>query len=340
MSLEDILLDNLSERRGESKSEVIIKTVIKLVRDKELNKGDKLPSLKSVASLCGISANTVVKAYDELKRRGILEAVFGQGFYIATDSVDQEYNVFLLFDELNMFKEELYNEFKRNIDGEGRIDMYFHHFNNKQFTQLISENRDRYTHYVIMSLMGVDNSWIEKYISPRHLLILDSKPWNNALNFVTQDLDGGTYAGLSTVKERIKKYTSFNYIFPPAIIEEAGNLVKRGFLRFCKENGVFHDIIYDFQPDRITKGEVYLIARDKDLVKIIKEARRKGMVVGEDIGVISYNETELKEIIEGGITVISTDFTRMGQLAADFVRGKREVKQETIPTEVILRSSL
>ena len=43
--------------------------------------------------------------------------------------------------------------------------------------------------------------------------------------------------------------------------------------------------------------------------------------LGTDIGVISYNDTPLKDLL--GITVISTDFQKMGILAAKMLLDKK-----------------
>ena len=41
------------------------------------------------------------------------------------------------------------------------------------------------------------------------------------------------------------------------------------------------------------------------------------LVIGKQVGIISYNETPLKKIILNGITTISTDFEAMGIEAAN-----------------------
>ena len=47
----------------------------------------------------------------------------------------------------------------------------------------------------------------------------------------------------------------------------------------------------------------------------------------------------MKQIVGGGITVISTDFEQMGQRAAAFVKNKQKIT-EILPTSLILRNSL
>lgn len=55
---------------------------------------------------------------------------------------------------------------------------------------------------------------------------------------------------------------------------------------------------------------------------MIKLAKKKGYELGKEIGLISYNDTAVKEILEGGITVISTDFEMMGKAAASVILNK------------------
>ncbi len=50
--------------------------------------------------------------------------------------------------------------------------------------------------------------------------------------------------------------------------------------------------------------------------------------IGEDVGVISYNETAIKKIILSGITTISTDFKMIGAKAAELILNKSVEKVE------------
>ncbi len=74
-------------------------------------------------------------------------------------------------------------------------------------------------------------------------------------------------------------------------------------------------------------------------MKIIKFCRKNNYTLGDEIGVISYNETQLKEILEGGITVISTDFFKMGQRTAEIINNNETII-EVNPSEIIVRNSI
>jgi DNA-binding LacI/PurR family transcriptional regulator len=58
---------------------------------------------------------------------------------------------------------------------------------------------------------------------------------------------------------------------------------------------------------------------------MVKYARQKNYKIGEDIGLICYDDTPMKQVLEGGITTISTDFVQMGRTTADLII-KREIR--------------
>ena len=65
----------------------------------------------------------------------------------------------------------------------------------------------------------------------------------------------------------------------------------------------------------------------------------KKLKIGKNIGIISYNETPLKEICSNGITVISTDHAKMGETAARLILENRKEKIKN-PFTLIIRKSL
>ena len=72
----------------------------------------------------------------------------------------------------------------------------------------------------------------------------------------------------------------------------------------------------------LKKGGVYLLLNGQlgfGLVEIARNANALGLKIGRDIGIISYNDSYLSDIILGGLTTVSTDFAQMGKLAAEMV---------------------
>jgi hypothetical protein len=57
-----------------------------------------------------------------------------------------------------------------------------------------------------------------------------------------------------------------------------------------------------------------------------QKTRVKFLELGSQVGIISYNNSPFKEILAGGISVLSTDFNRMGSTLAKMVLTKSHDK--------------
>jgi DNA-binding LacI/PurR family transcriptional regulator len=117
-------------------------------------------------------------------------------------------------------------------------------------------------------------------------------------------------------KERIFKYENLILIFPG--LKEPLGMVE-GFEKFCSEFQMSFQVISSFEDKEIQQGDVYVIPSDRDLVKVIEQAKLQQLALGNHYGIISYNDTPLKKVVENGITTISTDFKAMGRILADMI---------------------
>jgi DNA-binding transcriptional regulator YhcF (GntR family) len=166
-------LISVENHSGVPKYKQIIASVEAAIAEKRLQKGDKLPSVNKVSIEFSISRDTVLLAYEELKKRGIVFAILGKGYYIKSVDFSFEQRFFVLFDELNAFKEDLYTSILESIDNKALIDIFFHHFNLKMFRKLINESNGNYSKYIIMptNLVGAAN--LIKTLPKNDVYILD-----------------------------------------------------------------------------------------------------------------------------------------------------------------------
>ena len=64
------------------------------------------------------------------------------------------------------------------------------------------------------------------------------------------------------------------------------------------------------------KGVAVFLIDDADLVAAVELARANHLRLGREFGILSYNDTPVKRVIDRGITVLSTDFAKQGRRAA------------------------
>lgn len=322
---------------GIPKYKQIVLSIEIAIAENRLKKNDKLPSVNKISLEFSLSRDTVLLAYDELKKRGIIYAILGKGYYVKSVEFSFEQRIFLLFDELNSFKEDIYNSFLETMNNSAQVDIFFHHFNIDMFRKLINEANGNYSKYIIMPTNLIGAPALIKTLPNQDVYILDQT--NSDLKdypSVHQNFVKDIYEAILKGKYLIDKYQKLILLFP-GFREPVG--MKIGFEKFCADFDIKNEVINGFEDREIPKGAVYIIPNDRDLVRVIEKAKLQHLKLGTDFGIISYNETPLKKVVENGITTISTDFIEMGKILAQMIlSGKKE--QIENKSELIIRKSL
>jgi DNA-binding transcriptional regulator YhcF (GntR family) len=316
------------------KFQQLIDSINESISKNLLQVGDILPSVNQLCKESSLSRDTVFKAYAELKTRGVIESVPNRGYFIAKAVT----KVFLFLDTFKAYKEVLYGSFLENLPENIAIDLHFHHYNIDDFEKIIKESAGKYTKYIIMNFDHERVPDIISQIPAGKLLVID---WNinakDGTSTIYQDFGQALYDSLETGIDLIRKYEKFIYLYPSFTYHPKVSIEYFG--KFCSDNQINSGILYDFKKFDLQKGELYLMVSDRTLAKFLDQCHQKNLILGQDVGVISYNETPMKKYVKEGITVISTDFELMGKKIAEFVV-TGEKTNLVIPTKLTVRKSL
>lgn len=327
----------IKKETGLPKYRQIVNSIEKAIADGKLKKGDKLPSLNRIKNTHQLSRDTVLTAFNDLKTRGIVESIVGKGYYVLSENIEINHKIFLLFDEFNSFKEDLYNSFIDALGINIQVDIFFHHFNYTVFNNLINDNLGDYSYYVIMPANIVKAEQVINKLPYNKVYILDqTNPRLNQYPAVYQNFEKDIYEGLQKVDPLLKKYNTIILLFTP---NKQPQGILKGFNLFCKNYNYNYEVIESFDNRKILKGEVYVVLDDKNLIRIIKKIKDEQLHFAVDVGILSYNDTLLKEIVEGGITTISTNFKHMGNKLAHMILNGDKHQVEN-PNSVVIRNSL
>jgi DNA-binding transcriptional regulator YhcF (GntR family) len=322
------------EGSSQTKIQQLIHAVSEAIHLGVLKEGDFLPSVNQLNKDSGISRDTIFKAYSILKQRSIISSTPTKGYFVASES----YRVFVLLDDFSAFKEQLYQSFRANLPDNYSVDLLFHHYNPEVFNQLILNSLGRYSMYIVMNIDNKSMEEVVRKIDPKKLLILDmGNDLKNEVSQLTQDFNQAVYDCLNSGLELIQKYREFILVFPQNTPHPVETI--EAFNRFCDDHQLKHTVLDNIHNREVQPGQAYLVIKDSDLVKIVKDCKKNAWKPGTDVGIVSYNDAPMKEIVGAGITVISTDFVRMGKACANFIVTKEKVR-EVIPTNLIVRGSL
>lgn len=313
------------------------------IRRGRLKQGQRLYSINELSDEFLLSRDTVEKAYTLLRKQGIITSVKGKGYYIRHSNLQGQIKVLLLFNKISNYKKQIYQSFIQTLGKKALIDLKIHHFNTQVFKSLVEQHLQDYHYFVLMPHFYDDLEEMlrmVKSIPPEKLILLDKKINHHSLTCasVYQDFENDITEALEQGLDLLKKYKRL-FLVHPRLIPYPPEIIK-GFRNFCLQYDYPGFVIHEMDSScNIQKGDVYIVIEETDLVNLIKQCRVKNYKVGKDIGIISYNETPLKEILLDGITVISTDHHQMGETAARLIL---ENRQEAVknPFVLIRRKSL
>lgn len=327
-------LIQIDNNRSQNKFLQIVDSVAASISSGQLKVGDSLPSINQVIQEFSVSRDTVFKAYSELKERGLVKSVQNKGYYVTSD----EKKVFLLLDTMKAYKEVLYGEFHKSIPANYSYTVQFHHYNFGAFQNFVSEANGSYVKYIIMPFNDPRIKNTLSGIPKEKLLILDWKiNEKSCSNVLYQDFGQGFYDCLEDALPLIKKYDELILLYPE-FTNHPHDTVDY-FIKFCKDSELKHSVQYDSKELDIKKGKAYISVSDRLLGKSLEQAKIKELEFGKDVGFISYNETPMKQFINKGITVISTDFKALGRKAAEFVTIDKPMDLK-VQTSLKIRKSL
>src|SRR5258708_24394881 len=328
----------LENIQGLSKHEQFVQGFINAINDKLLSKGDMLRSVNNLMKELGFARETIAKGYKELTSRGIVESKNRIGFYVANADTKQTLKIALVIFAFDSFQELFYKTFSRKVGKDVHIDIFFHHNNISVFEDIISRVRGKYGMYVVAPIPHKKTAGILSTLPMNKFLMVDRhEPIPGDYAYVVQEFGKCSYKAFVQLKEVIGRYKEMVYYhrLPSDIPVEILNAYKK-FVRDYNIRGV---VSTEYIPGSIEKGKVYFTVNNTELWAMLKDCISKKFVIGKDVGILSHNDDMAKKIICNGITTYSTDFKKMAEKAADFIRTRKKI-QEVIPTVLIRRQSL
>ena len=321
--------------------EQIKDSLMRALEQGKLKKGDRVPSIHSICREFGISPGTVLKAYDDLCRAGTLSSIRGKGYFVSSTRQNRQLNIFMLFDRINAYKEILYDSFIHHIGPSASVQVFFHHYDESRFNSLIKENLGKFNYYVIMPHFNQDVSEVLLKIPENKLLIIDKDVpgLKGKYACICQNFKTDIYLAMTGNLDLIEKYRKINFVKSTSKFQFIPDGLTKGFGQFIHGHGLNGEIISNIRSYNVQPGEAFIVFPDNDLVYLIRKAKENNWKIGKDIGIVAYDDAPMKEVLEGGITVLSTDFEDMGKTAAELIlSGKKEKLYN--PFSLIRRKSL
>jgi len=286
----------------------------------------------------GFARKTIVKAYEDLKSRGLVESKNFKGYYISSTNTKTKLKVALLLFAFHSFQEDFYNTFRKALGKKYHIDIFFHHNNLDVFKNIMSTISGKYGMYVIAPIPVPEMQTILKNIPSDKLLVVDRFiDMPHEFSYISQEFEHSTYSRLEELLPAINKYKKVILFYREDADYPVG--IKNAFNKFIKTYNINGTIEKKYKQGNVKANTLYFFISDTHLWQVLRDCKYADYVIGKDVGILAHNDNAVKEIIFGGITTISADFKKMAQESAAFVKYQTRIHR-IIPSETKRRNSL
>lgn len=319
----------------------VVNLLISDIESGIFKKGQRIPSINETSEELLLSRDTVEKAYVHLRKSGVLSSVRGKGYYVNQINVGKKIKVALILNKLSNYKRIIYYSFSETLGKKAAVDVFIYNYSIEQFAEIVNNQITNYDYFVILPHFADDDAEVARVIKkiPKKKVLLVDRNMEALKDYplVYQEYEKDIQSALSEAIDMIRKYGKINLVFPAA--QFYPKYIARGFQIFCQVNKLRFSVIDHLEEKDLRIGEAYVLVSDDDLYRFIKIARGRGWKLGLDVGVVAYNDNQVKSLLEDGITTISTDHDEIGRLAAEMILSNN-FKRIKSPFELVRRKSL
>lgn len=349
MTLTPDELGRINDASEQPKFHQIASRIRELIDSGRLSLGDRLPSVNEIIAHFQVSRDTAVKAYQELKDLGIIEATPNKACFVSNVLIrDDLRRVLFLVDSMTPYKERIYYGLLDTLKGGYYVDIMTH----GDSFDILKAVYERYKSMrscaallvVPTASQGQEEEYF-KYVNPGNLFFLDRRIPSLRHPSAWQDFRSGFYHALSRETAVLSKYRKIVFLtkfFTNPIVEE----MKEGISRFADSANMAFEHRHTMFSDRdvrgkvaVEPGELFIVLDDHLLTVTLDACAERGLVLGKDAGVVVVNDGFLYGHLPVPVSVLTADFYAMGVAAANFIL-TGEVPEAPVGTSLIVRESV
>ena len=280
-----------------------------------------------------------------LKDKNLINSQKGKNTYVSIRQNYGQIKILFLVDKLNNNTLSIFYSFSEKIGDQYKV--LFEIYHNEKRLKDISRNQEGYDYFVIIPNLKSFNYESEssfydavRTIPKRKIIILNFSQTSYSETYlqIYQDFENDLYDCLCEGREHILKYkkivfkhSSSNFFYwYPAILN--------GIRTFCHDYSLAYERYDQLSlENNIEDGDLIIVSDDNDLIDLLKVVTHKNLKIGENIGIISYDDTPLKRHLE--ITVMSTNISQIGMYAATLIQSRIKGNLKNT-ANLIVRNSL
>jgi DNA-binding transcriptional regulator YhcF (GntR family) len=318
----------------------IVNGIISQIEAGVFKPGDRLPSINETSAEYYLARATVEKAYCNLLKSGHITSLYRKGFFISNGRTLKR--VLFLTGQINESNRAIFKAVSDQLGKAYKVDIYAYEYQRDYLYDGLEKQAGNYHYFVLMPHHLAESEGLKKVLTKipaERLILLDGSNSTCPRTCASVCFGGGDQfrSILEQNATLFRTYHTLNFVttdheYIPADWYST-------FVAFAQQYGLEGRVLDAVDEAPLQKGAAYLLFDDDDLVTTIQEANRRQFVLGQDVGVVSFNDASFKAVVAGGISVIKTDVSTIGRSLSDIIAHNRK-QSVRIPMQFIQRGSL
>ena len=330
----------IDEKEKTPKFLQIVNGIIAQIETGVFKPGDRLPSINEISEEYYLARATVEKAYRNLLRSGHITSLYRKGFFIAEGKKVKR--VLFLAGKITENNRAIFNAIGEQLGKSYKVDIYAYDYRRDYLVDILDKQANNYHFFVLMPFHWEQTEELKKVlqkIPSERLIFLDGSEATTSPGCSCVRFSGSEYFReiLEQNAPLFRKYHTLNFVTTDH--EYIPTDWYSTFLTFADSQGLESQVLDAAEDTSLQKGTAYLLFDDHDLVTAIRETNRKKLVLGKDIGIVSFSDACYKEVVAGGISVIKTDISAISRSLSGIITQNRK-QHIRIPMQFIQRGSL
>ncbi|HKO78158.1 MAG TPA: hypothetical protein VJU52_13150 [Flavobacterium sp.] len=308
----------------------VAETIIGYVQEGKLKVGQRIPSIKEFSSKRVLTRDTIEKTFKLLRDKNIIFLVKGVGYFVTDNTSNEKIKVLFLINKVTSYKLEVYNSFIRTLGVKADVRISLYNYDEKIFVKTLKYNLSNFDYFVIMPHFRDKAKQYVSYTAkaiqmiqsiPKEKLIITDNSYKEipeTIAAVYQDYREDIIHAMRLSYSKLIEYKKIVLVYPLKSVFPYPIGILEGFNVFCAEHNLNFEVVNKIYDGlEFEAKHAYIIISEEDLLSLLKQIKAKNLTMGKDVGIISYNETPLKELL--GISIFSTDFETMGKSVAKMI---------------------
>ncbi|WP_341227377.1 GntR family transcriptional regulator [uncultured Arcticibacterium sp.] len=332
----------IDERSETPKFLQIANRILSQIEDGVYQPGDRLPSINETSEEFLMARATVEKAYKKLFQGGHIKSTYRKGFFITEQQKVKR--VLLVLGEITETSLAIYNNLSKQLDKTYKIDICLHQYKKEYLQERLEKQAGDFHYFVVVSshlneIQEMNNVFSK--IPNERLIFLDAESSNRKSVSNYSTINYSSFSNFKNVllknAEAFKQYKELYFVTTDNDYIPAEWYTE--FLLFAQLHNLDGRIIDSPDEVELKDGAAYLVFDNNHLVSLVKESKKKGLTIGENVGLVSFGDSIYKELIAGGISVIKTDTAAVSSSLKTIITSNQK-QSVNIPMVLIKRNSL